>query len=249
MTLPTKLAFFGLAMALATACKHNNEKPVANTATQSTEAPAAPAPEAKADPAPAAQAAPNPALLDPSLAKETAPAVYKAKFSTTKGDFVIEVHRDWAPLGADRFYNLVKIGYFDEVAFFRVIKGFMAQFGIHGNPAVNAVWRNARIADDPAGKQSNTRGMVSFATAGPNTRTSQLFINYANNAQLDGMGFAPIGRVVEGMNVVDALEGQYGEGAPMGRGPSQGRLQTEGNAYLRADFPALDYTRKATIVP
>ena len=185
--------------------------------------------------------------LDPAKATAKAPAVYKVKMSTTKGDFTIEVHRDWAPLGADRFYNLVKMGYFTDVAFFRVIKGFMVQFGIHGDPAVNRVWRNANIDDDPTGKQSNKRGMVTFATAGPNTRTTQLFINYADNSRLDGMGFAPIGKVVSGMDVVDALEGFYGEGAPAGRGPSQGRLQGEGNKYLKADFPKLDYIKSASI--
>jgi len=192
----------------------------------------------------------SPALTNPSAAKDKAPNVYKVKFSTTKGDFTVEVHRDWAPEGADRFYNLVKIGYFNDVAFFRVVKGFMVQFGIHGNPDVNTAWRAARIQDDPTGKQSNTRGMVTFATAGPNTRTTQIFINYDNNARLDGMGFAPIGKVVgDGMKVVDAIEGMYGEGAPQGRGPAQGRIQKEGNAYLKAEFPKLDYIKSATIVP
>ena len=186
---------------------------------------------------------------DPSTAKETAPAVYKAKLSTTKGDFVIEVHRDWAPAGADRFYNLVKSGYFTDVAFFRVIKGFMVQFGIHGAPAMNATWRDAKIPDDPSGKQSNARGMVTFATSGPSSRTVQLFINYGDNRNLDSMGFTPIGKVSQGMDVVDAIEGQYGEGAPSGRGPSQGRLQAEGNAYLKAQFPKLDYIKSAAIVP
>jgi peptidyl-prolyl cis-trans isomerase A (cyclophilin A) len=193
----------------------------------------------------AAGAAP---ALDPATAKDKAPAVYKAKFTTTKGDFVVEVHRDWAPLGADRFYNLVKRGYFTDVAFFRVIKGFMVQFGIHGSPDMNRVWKEAHIDDDPTGKQSNSRGMVTFATAGPNTRTTQLFINYADNANLDSMGFAPIGKVVQGMDVVDALEGMYGEGAPRGRGPSQPKMQAEGNAYLKADFPKLDYIKSAAIV-
>jgi peptidyl-prolyl cis-trans isomerase A (cyclophilin A) len=187
------------------------------------------------------------ALTHPDQATATAPATYKVKFQTTKGDFVVEVHRDWAPRGADRFYNLVKIGYFTDVAFFRVIQGFMVQFGIHGQPAVNNVWRDAHIDDDPAGKQSNTRGMLTFATAGPNTRTTQLFINYSDNARLDSMGFAPIGKVISGMNVVDSLEGMYGEGAPSGRGPAQGRLQSQGNAYLKADFPKLDYIKKATL--
>jgi peptidyl-prolyl cis-trans isomerase A (cyclophilin A) len=189
------------------------------------------------------------ALTNPSLATATAPAVFKVKVTTTKGDFIIEAHRDWAPNGVDRFYNLVKMGYYDDVAFFRVIKGFMVQFGINGDPAANRVWREAHIKDDPTGKQSNGRGMVTFAMAGPNTRTSQLFINYADNRNLDAMGFAPIGKVVgEGMKVVDAIEGMYGEGAPQGAGPAQGRVQSEGNAYLKAQFPKLDYIKKAVVV-
>jgi peptidyl-prolyl cis-trans isomerase A (cyclophilin A) len=199
--------------------------------------------------APASYADTSAKALDPATATATAPAVYKVKFATTKGDFTVEVHRDWAPGGADRFYNLVKMGYFSDIAFFRVIKGFMVQFGIHGDPAVNKVWRNANIKDDPSGKQSNTRGMVTFATAGPNTRTVQIFINYGNNANLDSMGFAPFGKVVgDGMKVVDAIEGMYGEGAPGGRGPSQGRVQNEGNTYLKAEFPKLDWIKSATII-
>jgi peptidyl-prolyl cis-trans isomerase A (cyclophilin A) len=180
------------------------------------------------------------------LAAEQAPPVYKVKFETTKGDFTVEVHRDWAPKGADRFYNLVKSGFYDNVRFFRVLSGFMAQFGINGDPALMAKWRNAPITDDPV-KQHNTRGMVTFATAGPNTRTTQMFINYADNSQLDGMGFAPIGKVVSGMAVVDKLYAGYGEGAPRGAGPDQQRMQMEGNAYLAKAFPKLDYIKKATI--
>jgi len=185
-------------------------------------------------------------LGDPSTMSEKAPAVYKAKFDTSKGTFVIEVHRDWAPHGADRFYNLVKNGYYNNVRFFRVISGFMVQFGISGNPDLSTVWREARIPDD-AVKQSNQRGFVSFATAGPGTRTTQVFINFGNNAGLDGQGFSPFGQVVSGMDVVDALYNGYGEGAPRGRGPEQGRIQAEGNAYLTTDFPKLDYIKKATI--
>jgi peptidyl-prolyl cis-trans isomerase A (cyclophilin A) len=170
--------------------------------------------------------------------------------STTKGDFVIEVHRDWAPLGADRFYNMVKLGYFTDVAFFRVVKGFMVQFGIHGDPAVNRVWRRAEFKDDPAAKHSNTRGMVTFAMAGPNTRTTQIFISYGNNSRLDSMDFVPFGKIVDGgMKVVDAIEGMYGEGAPEGRGPMQERIQSQGNTYLKSDFPKLDYIKRATILP
>ena len=189
------------------------------------------------------------ALLDPSKATLAAPANFKAKFTTTKGDFVITIDRDWAPKGADRFYNLVKIGYFTDVAFFRVIDGFMAQFGIHGDPKVNAAWRPARISDDPV-KQSNSRGMVTFATGGPNTRTSQLFINFANNGNLDSMGFSPFGSIdAEGMKIIDIIYSGYGEGQPSGKGPMQGRFQAQGNAYLKAEYPLMDYIKKAEIVP
>jgi len=185
-------------------------------------------------------------LANPTALNEPAPASYKAKFDTSKGVFVIEVTRAWAPQGADRFYNLVKNGFFDNTRFFRVIPNFMVQFGISGDPALNTKWRVARIPDDkPA--QSNTRGMVTFATSGPNARTTQVFINFKNNSRLDALGFAPFGKVVSGMNVVDALNGEYGEGAPDGRGPDQMRLQTEGNAYLAKDFPRMDFIKKATI--
>jgi peptidyl-prolyl cis-trans isomerase A (cyclophilin A) len=184
----------------------------------------------------------------PSEATATAPATYKVKVTTTKGDFTIEVHRDWAPLGADRFYNLVKLGYFNDVAFFRVVKGFMVQFGISGDPAANRSWRRATFKDDAQATQSNKRGTVTFATAGPNMRTTQVFINYGNNSRLDSMGFVPFGKIVDGMKVVDAIEGSYGDGPPEGRGPQQERIQTEGNSYLRTGFPKLDYIKSATLL-
>jgi peptidyl-prolyl cis-trans isomerase A (cyclophilin A) len=187
-------------------------------------------------------------LANPAALNQQAPATYKAKFDTSKGPFVIEVHRDWAPVGADRFYNLVKNGFFDNARFFRVISGFMVQFGINADPKISAVWRDAHIQDDPV-KQSNKRGYITFATAGPNTRTTQVFINFADNAMLDRQGFAPFGEVVSGMNVVDGLFSGYGEGAPSGQGPEQGRVQREGNAYLIKDFGKLDYIKKATIEP
>jgi peptidyl-prolyl cis-trans isomerase A (cyclophilin A) len=186
-------------------------------------------------------------LRNPAALNEKAPDQFKAQFDTSKGTFVIDVQREWAPQGADRFYNLVKNGFFDDVRFFRVIDGFMAQFGIHGNPSVASAWRNAQIKDDPV-KQSNRRGYVTFATAGPNTRTTQLFINFRDNAGLDKQGFAPFGQVTSGMDVVDKIYSGYGEGAPSGRGPSQGRVQSEGNAYLNKEFPRLDYIKSATIV-
>ncbi len=190
------------------------------------------------------------ALLKPrgDVMQQRAPAVFKATFETSKGDFVIEVRREWAPTGADRFFNLVKHGFYDDVRFFRVIAGFMAQFGIHGDPKVSALWRDERIPDDPV-KGSNTRGTITFATAGPNSRTTQVFINYGENARLDSLGFAPFGQVVAGMEVVDRLYAGYGEGAPRGQGPNQGKIQTEGNAYLARQFPQLDYIKKATISP
>lgn len=187
------------------------------------------------------------ALMDPSEATETAPETFQAQFETSKGTFVIEVTREWAPRGADRFYNLVKRGYYDEVRFFRVLSGFMAQFGISGDPQLNTTWREARIQDDPV-RESNERGYITYAMAGPNTRTTQLFINYGNNRGLDSQGFSPFGRVVSGMDVVDDLYSDYGEGAPGGRGPSQQLMQAQGNSYLVENFPNLDYVERATIV-
>ena len=187
-------------------------------------------------------------LGNPSALKEQAPATYKANLDTSKGPVVIEVRREWAPNGADRFYNLVKNGFYDDARFFRVISGFMVQFGINADPKISAQWRVANIPDDPV-KQSNKRGYITFATAGPNTRTTQVFINFGDNAALDRQGFAPFGQVTTGMNVVDMLYSGYGEGAPNGRGPGQGRVQNEGNAYLTKDFPSLDFVKKATIAP
>ena len=215
----------------------------------SNQQPPAPPAETPAAPAPAPANA-NP-LLDPQspAMNQTAPAMYRVLFSTSKGDFTVEVNRDSAPLGADRFYNLVKNGFFDEVRFFRVIRSprlFMAQFGISGDPAVAAKWDMASIPDDPA-KEHNTRGAITFATAGPNTRTTQVFINYGDNSFLDSQGFSPFGKVVMGMDVVDKLYADYGEGAPDGKGPDQGRITAEGNAYLTKDFPNLDYIKTARI--
>jgi peptidyl-prolyl cis-trans isomerase A (cyclophilin A) len=185
-------------------------------------------------------------LKNPAALKEQAPPTFKAKFDTSAGVFVVEVTRDWAPNGADRFYNLVKNGFFDDCRFFRVIPGFMAQFGINGDPSVQAAWRSANMPDDPV-KQSNKKGYLTFATAGPNTRTTQLFINLADNGGLDKQGFSPFGRVASGMDVVEKIYGGYGEGAPSGRGPSQQGIQTQGNAYLQKDFPKLDYIKTVTI--
>ena len=190
------------------------------------------------------------ALVKPDSAAIATPApdLFKVAVETSKGNFTIMAHRDWAPRGVDRFYHLVQLGYFDDARFFRVLSGFMAQFGINGDPRVNAAWEPLRIEDDPV-KQMNKRGMVTFATGGPNTRTTQLFINYGDNRNLDGMGFAPIGEVVDGMAVVDSLYADYGEGAPDGAGPDQTRIANEGNKYLTQSFPKLDFIRRARIVP
>jgi peptidyl-prolyl cis-trans isomerase A (cyclophilin A) len=192
---------------------------------------------------PAATAAPSrAALMNPAKLNAVAPPVYKATFDTSAGSFVIEVHRDWAPKGADRFYNLVKNGFFDNVRFFRVVKGFMVQFGINGDPQIQQHWAEANIPDDPV-THHNTRGFISFANRGANTRSTQVFINFADNSRLDATGFAPFGEVVTGMEVVDKLFGEYGE-TPSNQ---QGRIQREGNKFLNAEFPKLDYVTKARI--
>lgn len=170
-----------------------------------------------------------------------APDSFRVNFDTTRGDFVIEVTRDWAPNGADRFHEAAKKGFYNGCGFFRVVPKFMVQFGINGDPAVQASWRDARIKDDPTIK-SNRRGFVTFATSGPNSRTTQLFINYGDNSSLDNQGFAPFGQVIEGMDVVDKITSKYGER------PKQGAIQFKGNEYLKANFPELDYIRKATII-
>ena len=169
------------------------------------------------------------------------PDQYKVKFETTCGDFVIEVHRDWAPVGADRFHELVSKGFYDECGFFRVVPGFMVQFGINGDPKIQADWRDAKIKDDKVTK-SNKKGFITFATSGPNSRTSQVFISFADNSFLDSQGFAPFGEVVEGMDVVEKINSQYKER------PDQGEIQERGNEYLKESFPKLDFVKKATIV-
>jgi len=187
-------------------------------------------------------------LLNPASLKLQAPAIFNVKFVTTKGDFIVEVTRAWSPRGADRFYNLVKYHFFDDAAFFRVIEGFVAQFGISARPDVSRVWENAKIADDPV-TQSNTRGMLTFATAGPNTRTTQVFISLGENSNLDGMGFSPFGKVTSGMEVVDKLYSEYGDAPPDGHGPDQNRIQREGKAYIQKAYPLLDTIKTTEIVP
>jgi peptidyl-prolyl cis-trans isomerase A (cyclophilin A) len=169
------------------------------------------------------------------------PETFRVKFETTKGDFVVEVHRDWAPKGAERFHELVAGGFYDGGGFFRVIKNFMVQFGLSSDPAVNAKWRTRTLPDDPV-TRANTRGRITYAMAGPNTRTTQVFINYINNSRLDADGFAPFGQVVEGMEVVDAIYGGYGET------PEQSLIEQQGNAYLKSRFPKMDFIKKATLL-
>lgn len=196
------------------------------------------------------QAGTRAALLNPRDAwwRHKAPAIFRVRFETGKGDFVVEARREWAPHGADRLYNLARAGFFDDSRFFRVRAGFVAQFGIPGDPVVAAVWRSRTIPDDPV-RQSNTRGTVSYAMTGPNARTTQLFVNLGDNSRLDREGFAPVGRVVEGMEVVDRLYSGYGEAAGGGmRGGKQSPIFEGGNAYLDREFPLLDRLLRARIV-
>lgn len=193
------------------------------------------------------KAAASDLLKKPAAAREKAPATFRVQFDTTQGKVVLDVTRAWSPNGADRFYNLVKIGFFQDIAFFRVIDNFMVQFGIHGDPSVSRVWKRATIPDDRV-VQSNTRGMVSFAKTGrPNSRTTQMFINFSDNVNLDQMGFSPFARVSEGMDVVDKLY-KVGEGGPRGPGPNQQKIQSGGNRYLKDRYPKLDYIREAKLL-
>jgi peptidyl-prolyl cis-trans isomerase A (cyclophilin A) len=221
------------------ACEERVEEP-ASRPVPSTPAPVE-TPKTEAPPAPSA-APIDPALLEPDKATDKAPAKFKVKFSTTKGDFVVEVTRAWAPLGADRFYNLVKLGFFTDIGFFRVVPDFVVQFGIHGNPKVSKVWKNASIKDDKKSKHSNKKGTLTFAKGGPDSRTTQLFINYKDNARLDEMGFPPIGQVIEGMDAVEAINQEYREK------PEQAMIEHSGNSYLRDIFTRLDYIKSATLV-
>jgi peptidyl-prolyl cis-trans isomerase A (cyclophilin A) len=187
------------------------------------------------------------ALKTPDALDEQAPAEYAVRFETSKGNFVIDVTRDWSPNGADRFYNLVNNDFYDDVRFFRVVPNFVVQFGMSGDPTITEIWQKARI-DDDAVVESNKAGTVTFAMAGPNSRTTQVFINLKDNTRLDSMGFSPFGVVSEGMDVVRSLYSGYGDGAPRGRGPNQSQIAMEGNAYLDKSFPELDKIVEATIV-
>ena len=185
-------------------------------------------------------------LLLVPLQEAKAPDEFKVKLDTTKGDIVLKITRDWAPKGADRFHALVKAGYYDDCRFYRVLPKYIAQFGINGTPAVAAKWKEQPIDDDPV-KQKNTRGRLTFAKSGPNTRTTNLFINLKDNTGLDTQGFAPVGEIVEGLEIADQLF-VTGDGAPKGRGPSQKKIYDEGNAWLQKDFKDLDFIKKATVV-
>ena len=241
-----------LILCIAGAVLAQTQPPAKKAPATGTATPAAPA--AKSAAAPAKTAAPpavSPVLLKPSSPslKAKAPELFRVKFATTHGDFVVEVHRDWAPIGADRFYNLVKAGFFKDNAFYRYSPGFIVQFGVHGNPAVTAAWANAKIKDDPF-KESNKKATLTFATSGPNSRTTDFFINLKDNAPLNTMGFTPIGTVTEGMDIVEGLYSGYGEMKEMNNpgGVSQSELMSKGKPYLDKNFPKLDSIKTATII-
>lgn len=214
------------------------EAPAEEAVKPPAEAPPAEAP--KEEPAEAAPVTGKKALMNPSALTEQAPDTYMVKFDTTKGDVLVQVTREWAPRGADRFYNLVKNGFYDEARFFRVVPNFMVQFGLNADAAVNKLWWDEHIKDDPV-TRTNRKGAIVFATSGPNKRTTQIFINLKANAFLDGQGFSPFGSVIEGMDLVDGLNARYGER------PDQSMILSQGNAYLSTQFPELDYIKKATI--
>ncbi|HWZ97912.1 MAG TPA: peptidylprolyl isomerase [Candidatus Dormibacteraeota bacterium] len=249
-----KLCSVCVATLLLFGCKAkepSTEPKPAEAAKTETPAPPPPAPaETKpaapeATPAPVAAPGPKPGnLLKPSTLQEKAPEKYEVKFVTTRGEFVVQVTRAWSPLGADRFYNLVKGHFYDNTAFFRVVPGFVVQFGIAEKPAVSSAWKHTEITDDPV-TQTNKRGSLSFATAGANTRTTQIFINLKDNPRLDGMGFSPFA-VVEGngMNVVEMMYEGYGDNA----GPDQDQIEKQGTPYLKKGWPKLDYIVSARIV-
>lgn len=201
----------------------------------------------KPAPPPADTATPAPPTPTPAAAPaaDAAPATFRVRFETSKGPFVVQAQRDWSPNGVDRFYQLVEAGYYDDIRFFRVVPGFVVQFGMHGDPATNAKWVGQKVNDDPV-KQSNKRGMVTFAMmqGTPNSRTTQLFINLQDNSMLDQGGFGPIGEVVEGMSVIDRLYSGYAD-EPTSR---QGEIAAEGNAFLNRTYPKLDFIRTARVV-
>ena len=208
------------------------------------EAPKPPAPPPPSAPAVSGPPLPAP-LLDPTHPEATAiaPSEFRAKFETSKGDFTVFVYRAWSPRGADRFYNLVRNGFYDETRFFRVVTDFVVQFGLAADPRVTAAWEKSNLIDDPV-VQNNVKGMLCYAkSSAPHTRTTQIFINLKDNARLDGTGFSAFGKILEGMDVVEAITAQYGEL------PDQERIRLQGNEYLKREFPNLDYVKKARILP
>jgi len=245
-----RFAFVVSAAALV-ACTRDEpspSKPAPSASASSVASAAAPPPSASAATTAGVRDGNDP-LYHPEKATEQAPDVFKVKFATTKGDFIVQVTRAWAPHGADRFYNLVKLGFYDGIRFHRAIDDFMVQFGIHPEPSVNGAWYNAFIPDDPVVK-SNLRGFVTFAHAGPNSRTTQIFISYVDKQKrLDADRFAPFGEVVEGMKVVDSLYKGYGELAPKGKGPNASKIQRLGYGFLDEQFPKLDAIKDAKILP
>ena len=188
-------------------------------------------------------------LRSPDAVKLAAPSPdsFVVHFETTRGAFDMKVHRDWAPLGAARMYYLASSGFYDSTRFFRVLEGFMVQFGVNGDPEVTKVWKDRKITDDPGTTHANVRGTVSFANEGPNSRNTQVFINFKDNTPIARDGFVPIGEITTGMSVVDSLYNRYGEGPPGGIGPSQVRIVKQGNAYLQKEFPNLDFVKTARI--
>ena len=247
------LSIFALACGEAEKTNELAKKPSLEEIKKATKTPQKSNIKKEGEPAKSIVKDPNNPLYNPTLAKQTAPDKFSVLVQTTKGDFLIDVQRDWAPNGADQFYSLVKAGYYEDIAIFRVIGSFMAQFGMHGDPDINAIWKKQTIQDDVV-RESNKRGYVTFAkTNMPNSRSTQLFINFGNNKSLDSMGFAPIGKVVEepgrggGMSIVDQLYADYGEGAPRGKGPSQGKIAKKGNEYLKAEFSKLDYVKSMRV--
>jgi peptidyl-prolyl cis-trans isomerase A (cyclophilin A) len=240
--MPTAPAAQGGAAAPVQRGKPATAQPAKPAAKQPAKPPAAPPPAGRGAAAAPLSAAAKAKLKNPAALKDIAPAEYRASFDTSAGPFVILVHRSWAPKGADRFYNLVKYGFFDDARFFRVIPNFMVQFGINGDPAISASWKDANLKDDPV-THSNKRGTITFAkTADPDSRTTQVFINFRDNGGLDGQGFAPFGEVVSGMEAVDKITAEYGER------PNQELIQRQGNGYLKRGFARLDYVKKATVV-
>jgi peptidyl-prolyl cis-trans isomerase A (cyclophilin A) len=193
-----------------------------------------------------AKSPPHLVTPDPARLSQRGPDSFTIRVVTSRGSFELKAHRDWAPHGADRLYYLARAHYYDSVRFFRVVDKFVAQFGLNGDTTVSRAWRDRRIDDDSV-VRSNVRGTLTYAAGGKNTRTVQLFINYKDNSRLDTLGFAVVAQVVRGMDVVDSLYKGYGEGPPRGKGPDQGRIAREGNAYLRKEFPQLDFIITARV--